>query len=358
MFVAVGVLAPMAGVFHLVTHAFFKAVLFLTCGAIMHGFGGQLDLRKLSGLRKMPGWRVVSWTMFYACLCLVGFPYISSGFYSKDKIMAEAFVAHDGQVPYGFFWLGVIAVATALLTAYYTFRVWFRVCAGPTHYEMGDEHHGDDHGDDDHGHHDKPHAPKWAINVTLVVITAFAAVAIIPNYTGWVKHLIEDSTAVGGVPAAHHGADFWADPHRWMPLVASVTTLLGLAIAWWLHLANRSAADRLKSALLSNPATGWLPRAMERKWYVDEIYDAILRTPLWLTGKAMAVIDRYLVDMTVVDGIGRTPRAFGRIFQPLHNGLLQSYAVTMAGGVALIAILVLYVPDLLAWIQGWMGGAG
>ncbi|MCH2149469.1 MAG: NADH-quinone oxidoreductase subunit L, partial [Phycisphaerales bacterium] len=159
MFLGLGVLTTYGAAYHVFTHAFFKAVLFLTCGAIMHGFAGQLDLRKISGLRRMKGWRIVSWTMFVGCICLAGFPF-TSGYFSKDAILAEAFVT---QGP-GFEVLGWMAIFTAFLTAYYTFRVWCRVCAGEVRYEPGDELH-DDHGDH-HGHGDfHPHAPRFAINL-------------------------------------------------------------------------------------------------------------------------------------------------------------------------------------------------
>ncbi|MFK7958997.1 MAG: NADH-quinone oxidoreductase subunit L [Phycisphaerales bacterium] len=360
MFLGVGVMTTYASAYHVFTHAFFKAVLFLTCGAIMHGFAGQLDLRKLSGLRKMPGWRVVSYTMLYGCLCLAGFPYITSGFFSKDKIMAEAFITHGP----GYTALGVIALITALLTAYYTFRVWFRVCAGPAHYEMGDDHHGDDHGHDDahagddHGH--EPHPPRIAINAVLIIITAFAAIAI---FLGpWLKGMVSGSSAGGGVPGAtgvvHHGEGFWGDAHKWMPLVASITTLVGISIAWYLHLANRRAADSLRAGLLGNPLVRWIPTAMERKWYVDEIYEATIRKPLWIIGTALAMLDRILIDGVVVDGTAKGVRGLGRMFQPLQNGLLHSYAVSMAGGVALVALLVLYMPDLVVMLRGVFGGQG
>jgi NADH-quinone oxidoreductase subunit L len=350
MFMGLGVATSIGCAYHVFTHAFFKAVLFLTCGAIMHGFAGQLDLRRVSGLRHRPGWRIVSYTMLYGCLCLVGFPIISSGFYSKDMIMAEAFVTHGP----GFVGLGIVAIFTALLTAYYTFRVWFRVCAGPQHFEMGDEHHGDDHGDD-HGHAE-PHAPRLAINGVLIVISVGAVASIFLR--GWAADMIDGSSAY--TEAAHAAAaGFFEDPHRWMPYVASVTTLAGMAIAWYFHLANRKAADGLKNALLENAATRWLPTAMENKWYVDEVYDYLIRKPLWwMGGKTLAALDRFVLDGGIIDGLGRLPRWFGRAFQPLQNGVLQSYAASMAGGIGLVALLVLYMPAIVRLINGWLGGSG
>ena len=364
MFMGIGLMTTYGGAYHVFTHAFFKAVLFLTCGAVMHGFAGQLDLRKVSGLAKMPGWRIVSWTMFYGCLCLVGFPYISSGFYSKDQIMAQAFMPGQLDKGFGSFYLGVIAVFTALLTAYYTFRVWFRVCAGPVRYEMGDEHHGDD---GDHGHggeHAKPHAPRLAINLTLLLITLGAIGSIVLYYTHWGQEMVADSTAAGGVPgheaaAAEHGdGGFWSDPHGWMPWIASITTLVGISIAWYFHLGKRQAADNLKNALLANRLTRWLPTAMENKWYVDEFYHAVIRLPLWILGHVFYWIDKYIVDGAIVDGFGWLPRMLGRAFQPLHNGVLQSYAISMAGGVGLVTILVLTMPWLIELLNRWLGGGG
>ncbi|MCA9290609.1 MAG: NADH-quinone oxidoreductase subunit L, partial [Phycisphaerales bacterium] len=300
MFLGVGVVTTYGAAYHVFTHAFFKAVLFLTCGAIMHGFAGQLDLRRLSGLAKIKGWRIVSYTMLIGCLCLAGFPF-TSGYFSKDAILAEAFVTHGP----GFTVLAWMAVFTAGLTAYYTFRVWFRVCAGPVHFEPGDDHH-DDHGaghgaghGGDHGHF-HPHAPRLAINLVLVLITIGALLAAIPYFMpnhaegvhgGWVADMVHDSTAAGGLPGhaaaadgahagdAAHGTLFGMDPHRAMFFVSAAVGLIGILIAWWLHLASRGSADALRSALWSNPATRWLPRAMEHKWYVDEIYIAFFRTP-------------------------------------------------------------------------------
>ena len=341
MFMGIGLLTTYGAAYHVFTHSFFKAVLFLTCGAIMHGFAGQLDLRKVSGLRHMKGWRIVSYTMLYACLCLIGFPLISSGFYSKDLIMAQAFIT---QGP-GFFALGIIGIFTALLTAYYTFRVWFRVCAGEAKYEMGDEHH-DDHGGTEH----HPHAPGRVINFVLLAICVGAVASIFLG--GWAENMVIGSSALSEYHGEHHEG-FWSNPHSWMPWIASLVGLTGLGIAWWFHLANRKAADSLRAFLLSNPLTRWLPTAMENKWYVDEIYHALIRAPLWGVGVFMYMIDRYLVDMLLVDGIGRLPRWISRtMFQPLQNGVLQSYAIHMAGGVGLVVMFVLYMPKLLAWLGG------
>ncbi len=357
MFLAVGVVATSAAAFHVFTHAFFKAVLFLSAGAVMHGFAGQIDLRRVSGLRHMPGWRVTSYTMLYACACLAGVPLVTNGFWSKDDILAAAFTAHGP----GFQALGIIALVTAFLTAYYAFRVWFRVCDGPVQHEPGPDRHGDDHG----SFH--PHAPRWAINGVLLVITAGAVGSIFCKQ--WAGHMIADSTAAGGAvdhvaPEAGTAAaeGFWAHPHAWMPWVASACGVLGIAIAWYFHRVNRKAAEDLKLALRGNALTGWLPAALENKWYVDEVYHHLVRAPLWLLGRFLDLFDRYIVDLGLVDGIARLPRLLGKGFQPLANGVLQSYAVSMLGGAALVVILVFVMPEFIellnGWGWGWMGGAG
>lgn len=363
MFLGLGVLTTYGAAYHVFTHAFFKAVLFLTCGAIMHGFAGQLDLRKLSGLRHLKGWRITSWTMLIGCLCLAGFP-LTSGYFSKDAILAEAFVT---QGP-GFEILGWIAILTAGMTAYYTFRVWFRVCAGPVSFEPGDELH-DDHGDHGHGDgHDSfhPHAPRFAINSVLIVIAVGALVAATPYFMsnkadanlagGWVADMVHDSTARSGLPGlsgsdhasaegtSHAGDDhptlFGMDPHKAMYFVSATVGIIGILIAAWLHLWKRSAADALRAWLLARAWIAWLPRAMERKWYVDEVYHALIRAPLWILGHLCYAIDRFIIDALCVDGTARVPRFVARWMQPLQSGVVQSHAVVMIGGVGLIVLLL------------------
>jgi NADH-quinone oxidoreductase subunit L len=375
MFLGLGVGTTFGAVYHVFTHAFFKALLFLCCGAIMHGMAGQLDLRKMSGLRNVKGFGIISWTFLIGCLCLAGFPF-TAGFFSKDSIIAQAFASGNPT----FAILGWIALFTAFLTAYYTFRVWFRVCGGPTKYEPGDEIHG--HGGDAHGHdhgHDHghghahghgahgwhPHGPRLAINGVLLLICAGAIFAAVPSYLGemkhepnWVQTMVEHSSASGGVPAAHHetagehahhALSFTGieDVHKATSVVASAAGILGIFVAVFFHLLNRGAADRLRQALLSNGLTRWLPLLLENKWYVDEIYHALFRFPAWVLGHIFHFIDKQLIDGLVVNGAAGVPSAFGRLFQPLYNGALQGYAATMAGGIALIAAWVFWI-----WLQG------
>ena len=226
MFAGLGVLTTNGAAYHVFTHAFFKATLFLACGAVMHGFAGQLDLRKLSGLWSMKGWRITSVAMLIGCLNLSGIPLITSGYWSKDMILAEAFTTPNAVIA-GSSVVGWVLLLTAGLTAYYTFRVFFRVFAGPTEFEPGDELHG--HGDDDHapdgnghdkpaheeGHdagHFHPHAPGWAINLVLAVLAVGSTVAMVPYFVdkahhGWVGGLLHASTAHYQSGFSHHAPD-------------------------------------------------------------------------------------------------------------------------------------------------------
>jgi len=387
MFLGLGVGTTFGAVYHVFTHAFFKALLFLCCGAIMHGMAGQLDLRKMSGLRNVKGFGVISWTFLIGCLCLAGFPF-TAGFFSKDSIIAQAFASGNPT----FALLGWIALFTAFLTAYYTFRVWFRVCGGPTKYEPGDEMHGhgDDHGDDhghghahgdhgashgggDHGHghahghgsHEwHPHGPRLAINGVLLLICVGALLAAVPSYLGemqhkpnWIETMVSHSSATSGIPshdhggehASHHALSFTgiADVHTATSVVASAAGILGILVAVFFHLINRGAADKLRAALLSNELTRWLPLAMENKWYVDEVYHVVFRVPAWVLGHVLHFLDKQIIDGVVVNGTARVPVEIGRLFQPLYNGALQGYAATMAGGIALIAAWVFWI-----WLQG------
>ena len=338
MFLGLGVVTSFGAAFHVFTHAFFKAMLFLCSGAVMHGLAGQLDLRKISGLRKVKGFGVVTWTMLIGSLFLAGFPF-TAGFFSKDEILAQAFV----QTGPGYQALGWIGIVTAGMTAYYTFRVWFRVFGGKeVRIEPGPEHTGDP------GHF-HAHAPGWRINLVLLILAAGCLLSISSGYFGvgkWIKGMVSHSSASWGMPI--HWDDsmpafFGGDPHFTMYFVSGTFGLVGLAIAFYFHLHNRKAATNLEHALDRNPLTRWLPRALERKWYVDEIYNALFRFPTWLLARICYLFDRIIIDGVMVGGVARIPLVLGRVFQPLQSGMLQGYAGTMAGGVTLIVAWVVWV---------------
>ena len=360
MFAGLGVLTPTGGVYHVLTHAFFKALLFLCCGAVMHGFAGQLDLRKLSGLRQVKGWGIVTLGMLVGCVNLAGVPF-TAGYFSKDTIIAEAFVTPGSSL------IGWVLLFTAGLTAYYTFRVFFRVFMGPVEYHAGDEHHGDD----DHDFH--PHAPGWAINTVLVTLTVCSIAAsglylVGGNSDKHTKHYAEtmvmSSTAAYASPysehaihAAHESHDphagagprgtidhplevpvFGGDPHKMMYYISAGFGIVGIALAWFLHLFGRTNAAECKMDPIARMC-GPIPKMAENKWYVDEIYHLILVTPLRIASHIFHWIDKLLVD-GIVNFFGYLPRIFAWIIRPSQSGVLQGYAVSMAGGVAILLLVV------------------
>jgi len=366
MFAGLAVLNSAGAAAHVFTHAFFKAMLFLSCGAVMHGFGGQLDLRKLSGVAKMKGWTVVGVAMFVGCLNLAGFPLITAGFWSKDAILGEAF-ANSHTIA-----IGWILLLTAGLTAYYTFRVFFRVFVGPKYFEPGedahashDDHgHGDAHGhgkahdDADHGHGHghghggefHPHAPGWAINTVLIIlaIASFVAVLLVkPDsaHNSWVGGMVGNSSAAYGGHATYlgsgheHATFFGFDAHKAMLVVSSVVGLVGIAIAFVLHLQGRTTAATSRADKLL-PALGPIPGWAQGKWFVDEFYDLIIRKPLIVISHLFQIIDQFLID-GIVNLFGALPSWFGRALRPAQSGELHGYAIGMAGGVAVLLIVVM-----------------
>jgi NADH-quinone oxidoreductase subunit L len=434
MFAGLGVLTTVGSVYHVLTHAFFKATLFLACGAVMHGMAGQLDLRKLSGLWHMPGWRVVSIAMLVGCLNLAGVPVITAGYFSKDMILAEAFVTP------GFAVVGLILLFTAGLTAYYTFRVFYRVFLGPQIAEPGEDDHGadhaaghsDGHGHDDHAHahddhkghsdhghghghgHFHPHAPGLAINLVLATLTLLSFAAI-PLYfmkgphgeKTWVGGMLSASSAHYVSPYGHHddhghgdhhavgrpatapatapatiggavvlpvlapdaaaaphdhtgphasvsaddhpagGTLFGFDPHKAMYFVSGVIGALGILIAAYFHappglagffLGNRREAAHARSDAVA-ARLGPIPRWAENKWYVDEFYNAIVRVPLKVIAHLSSLVDKLLVD-GIVNLFGAVPRTIANTIRPAQGGVLQGYAAGMAGGIAIVLVVV------------------
>lgn len=367
MFVAVGVLAPVAGVFHLVTHAFFKALLFLSSGVVMHAMGGELDMRKMSGVRKvLPITNIV---ILIGCAALAGFPF-TSGFFSKDEIVSAAFARN--------WMLGALLLFAAFMTAYYTFRLYFRVFQGPLvvpaapadahgHGHEPDEHaaashsaidthtapasgvdagqttHAPAHSHDDHHHNHEPLVMILPL-ILLAIGAAFGGVfnlhEALGNFLGqspsfdlaW-KLIRDTALAVPGANFGHAEAAVESSSHGIM-ILSGMISLAGIGLAYMLHLRDRAAAERIAAGL--QPITGLI----ENKFFVDEMYQSLIVEPLRLFGRILFAIDRTVVD-GLVRAIGYVPQVCGFLLsQTLQRGYLQGYAAGMLLGVALILILI------------------
>lgn len=418
MFAGLGVLTPEGSAFHVFTHAFFKATLFLGVGAVMHGFGGQLDLRRLSGVGWMRGFGLVAIAMLIGSINLAGFPF-TAGFFSKDMILAEAFARPAGQIA-GSQAVAWILLITAGMTAYYTFRSFFRVYVGPKEFQPGDDaelvdlgrhpkgvsldewhkQHGHGHGhghghDHDHGHsHDShggvgdarahgrtdfdpsteefdPHPPGFAMKFAiaacaLLTIAAAGLYFVTPAVGeggGWAAGMVRQSSAVvqADVLAGHgahdagahaeghaHGTFLGMDPHAVMYYVSAGVGFIGVLIAAFLHgpkgwqglfLGVREKCDVAPRADKLANAFGPLTTAARNKYYVDEIYNALITRPLWVLSHIFHLIDQYIVD-GIVNLFGALPRWAGKALRPIQSGEMHGYAVGMAGGVAVLLILV------------------
>ena len=370
MFVGVGAMSA-GGVAHLFTHAFFKALLFLTAGSVMHALAGQLDIRTMSGLRrKMP---VTAWLMLFGCLALAGVPFVTAGFYSKDEVLAGAMGLglNDwrglGWVYTAAAWIGLF---TAGLTAFYTFRLWFRVFCGPERFEMGDDHGHDAspaahaagaeaaHAAADPHHAHEPHEmPWWPMNLPLVLLAAgsIGGYLLFSRFVGaGYEHgvaealtLVEPGPHTASFHGLHHAYLFGGDVHGVVGLFSVIFVTLGLTLAAVFHLFARGLGDSAAAKL--GPVVPFLRGA----WGVDRLYGAAVVTPLRLLAQLLHGADGLLVGGFFA-GLGLLPSAAGRTLQPAQTGRLQGHGLLMIGGAAVLALVLLFAA---VYLQPAAGGA-
>ena len=327
MFVALGCSAPDAAVFHVFTHAFFKALLFLTAGSVMHAMGGIIDVRQFSGLRHFLPW--THKLMLVGCLALAGFPLLA-GFWSKDEIVHAAFVRHAA--------VGVIMLITAGLTAYYTFRMFFLCFNGEKRLpaEAG-------------GH---PHESPPVMIAPLVVLAlgaVFAGVLGIGGVGGslgetffflqphgYFHHYLSPETSSIVKAAADHGAEGGS---TWLLYVSMLVALAGIGLAWVRY---GRAPQRDPDAALLGP----LFRLWHAKYYVDELYERVFVRPLRGLGRVCFGTDNFGVD-GLVWFVAAVPRGVGLTLRFAQRGVLQAYALSMVIGIVILLLLWRWVEPVL-----------
>lgn len=334
MFLGCGVGAFGAGVFHVITHAFFKALLFLGAGSVIHGMSEEQDILKMGGLRsRMPK---TFFVFLIAWLAICGIPPFS-GFFSKDEILWTAFSS-----PHGSTWLWAIGAATAVMTAFYMTRLFSLTFLGQPRFKESHghsqhaDHAHDSHAADDHGHgHGNGHGHSDGIHVhespwvmigplaVLAVLSALGGFMGIPHMS-WLEHWLEP------VLGAHRGIAEGINPSmEWTLMGVSVAgAVVGILVALKLY-SNLGAAAKIKDA------SSFLHKVLTHKWYVDELYEAVFIRPINALSKGLwkgfdvAVIDR------IVLGFGRVSQAAGQAARTIQTGSIQVYALVL--GLGLIA---------------------
>jgi NADH-quinone oxidoreductase subunit L len=321
MFLACGVAAFSAGIFHLMTHAFFKALLFLASGSVIHAMGGEQDMQRMGGLSKKIRWTYL--TMLTATLAITGFPPLA-GFFSKDSILLSAYQSeHGGRILYAF------GLATALLTSFYMFRLIFLTFHGKPRY---DEHKVHVH-----------ESPKS----TLVPLMILAVLSIIggwmaaPAFWGGPDYFAEFleptfvQSSVGNAEVAEAAAHALEMP---LAIVAVVAALLGFAVAFWLYLRQPGKPEQLAKSMRGVYDT------LLHKYYVDEIYGALIVKPLlWISTSVLwQTVDIRTIDATV-NGIAEGATDIGDGVRHTQSGNTRSYAVWVVIG-ALVIIAIIFWP--------------
>jgi len=349
MFLAMGVGAYAAGIFHLYTHAFFKALLFLGSGAVIHALAGEQDLRRMGGLKsELP---ITYWTFLIGSIAIAGVPFLS-GFFSKDEILFRTYAS-------GHTILWTIGLLTSLLTAIYMFRLVFLAFHGtrapeavhlahPEEEEPAAHHvsggavatgtHMPQLSDPTHpahqaggaAHlHDAPPAMAFALIVLAVgsVVAGYVGLPRVLFGGDWFARFLEP--AFGVHPAAdavtEHGLEVT------LMLVSSLVAVAGIGIAAYFFLKNRHAADRLAEQF-AGPR-----RVLENKYYVDEIYDAAIVQPIRIASESglWKVVDARIID-GAVNGVADTVRGASDLLRRIQTGSVRAYAASLFLGVVLI----------------------
>jgi NADH-quinone oxidoreductase subunit L len=387
MFLGMGVGAYAAGIFHLYTHAFFKALLFLASGAVIHALAGEQDLRNMGGLKKyLP---ITYWTFLIGALAIAGVPFLS-GFFSKDEILFRTFAGTEVSGNHGYPLLWTIGAITSLLTAVYMFRLVFMAFHGERRYPAPAEHpeeeeptqyasdvvprtpaspkpphsHGGggphvstpaspkpphSHGGGGPHGHGTPHEAPWSMAVPLIVLaigSVLAGYVGVPHALGGENHIesfLEPSFEArppesGAAPAAdlaheEASAAALADEATELALMGASSGIafagIGIAVFFWLRRPDAAAAAARRFS--------GVHRLLLNKYYVDEMYDAAIVQPIkqLSTGGLWKGLDAGLIDGTV-NGLGLTVRAGSSGLRRIQTGSVRAYAASLFLGVVLI----------------------
>jgi len=326
MIMACGVGAFSAGIFHLMTHAFFKALLFLGAGSVIHAIGGEQDIWKMGGLRKyMPR---TYWSFLSACLAIAAiFPF--SGFFSKDAILWETYLSPRGGI---YFWL--LGIATAGITSFYIFRLFFLVFHGESRAEPPpQEEHLHEPGHHGGAPHESPPVMTWPLMILGVLSLCGGWIGITSLGDHWNHFLGPVFQTAAAAEQAAPGRD---TTEIIFTIVSLAFSLSGIGIAYLLYIRRPKLPETLAERFRP------LHTLLLRKYFVDEIYRFLFVVPLVSGSRELLwkVIDAGTIDGTV-NGVAKRARGFGGRLRKMQSGNIRSYAGwVLLGAIFLIAYMV------------------
>jgi NADH-quinone oxidoreductase subunit L len=308
MFLGLGVGAYTGAVFHVMTHAFFKALLFLGAGSVIHAMHHEQDIRRMGGLRKhLP---ITHWTFFIGCIAIAGIPPFS-GFFSKDEILAAAY-AKDPM----YYYLGI---AGALMTAFYMFRLYATTFLGSFRGTEDQKHH----------LHESPAAMTIPVIVLAILSVGGGLIGVpeaIKPEAHWLEHFLapvfEASTNIKEVARLDHQTEF---------------TLMGISVGVALVAILFALFRYSKKPELNEPAG--FGKVLADKWYIDELYQFIVVKPMhWLAKFLNSIIEKNFIDW-IINGVGRTVTYTSRQVRLLQSGLVGNYVLLMV--LSMLALFVM-----------------
>ena len=321
--ITAGVAGFTAGCFHMMNHAFFKALLFMCSGSVIHAVGTE-DMREMGGLHKHM--KITSITMLLGSLSIAGFPFFS-GFWSKDLVLEIAMEAgHDGTVWFTVLW--VLGVITAFMTAFYMFRMWFMTF-------MGEEGHASQHC---HGE-----SPK-TMTVPLMILSVFAVLSgflIMFGLDGVVSFNVTDAGfVVGGAHAEgfHYFTELFTNPYTYLTIVLA---LLGIGIAYLMY-----AKKTVDPGKFNKNGQSWIYKLFANRWYFPEFYNQVSWKLGYGVARGVNYVDRQVIDGTV-NGLSGAVVGGGDSLSKMQTGHVQDYSSVVLLGVAVLSVFLIVIAVIM-----------
>jgi NADH-quinone oxidoreductase subunit L len=313
-----GVLGFFAGCFHMVNHAFFKALLFMGSGSVIHGCGTE-DMRLMGGLFKKM--KITATTMLFGCLSIAGIP-IFSGFWSKDLVIDTAMNAFNNGVDGAAIWflvLWLLAVITAFMTAFYMFRMWFMTFMGEPR-ENAQHCHGE--------------SPK-TMTTPLIILAVFALISGLFMFFGLDQMLAFEGEAIDG---PEHALELFTNPFTYLTIVLAV---LGIGIAYMMYVKKT-----INPGKFNKEGESWLYKALTMRWWFPDLYNQISWKFGYGVAKGVNYVDRQIVDGTV-NGLSSAVVGGGDVMSKVQTGHVQDYSSVVLIGVSALSVLVIITFALL-----------